>query len=757
MRQAARVETSPVTQPDIQGYTITDLKKICRNIPDYVLAKALTISSYILKEAGSHIVICGANNALMAYLLAVLNPRHRYTAIDSDTKAVDKAVDRYALPHLTYLKGDGIHIPASIGKVDAIVNIDFLHEVYSAAAYNGESVAQCLKAQYERLDIDGQIITYDYLLPSHAQRLVEMSFESTSPLIEVLLSFSTTARPMQPSRCQGFYLQEVTPKFSGTRLFVLPLKWAQEFALRKDYRNSFTAKLLKEFTFYDQSAFQRCFEGLGARIEYAGAHSREEWVKACCVKQYTLYERSGQRMDYPSAHYMAVIKKIDRQDSAKISELRPCSDQEYKALVEAAPMIMPVRDTQTDVVHEIVVMKHNVASVLPYKMTPSGKVQIFLNQSVERPLGNLIKDRDTQNEQPLRSGHVITSIEVDFDKMAVLEREGSIHEVTRFLKEQGFRPVIGKRFTKGVMSVPAPLRSTHQYQPYYIEVEASNNLDYKAFEAEDILRAIQSGVLNNRILETQIYDLFHRLDLKCTVVEEGAAYNIPVGRPHGELLLSLDAVQKAKKGQNGSYVVARGRPGQVKNCASWFVSETMRNGSYTGHSAKVHHYVTSLGDDAAVTIVPVMRDLSGELMVGFVLRNIALPLCGVSEFDDTILDLPSLSISSEQWPVGLLKKEISKRIQIDSKNISFFGEEYFEDDLVSSRKCRAVLVGGDQPTSFDEVLFYAPLSVLDQVQPSQMSFNLRWILNRLHGSYTNEGRSISLRSLLQEPKRKRKK
>jgi SAM-dependent methyltransferase len=248
-----------------------------KEFPTSVLRKAWFTLAHLLLEPGAHVLDMGCTTGVLSYAMATLNPDIKITAIDLDKGLIKEAKKMYKRPNLTFLHADinSESLVKQIGEpVDAIINSFILHNIYSNAQYDDRPVISTLERQFDLLKPGGQIFIRDYAMPPPGEYvLLEMpDIESTGKNLnqlseaDLLVWYSENARPREEKGCDGFFLEELPPRFPQTRLFRLPYKWAYEFIMRKDDRASWENELPKEYTFFTQREYRKNLRALGARV-----------------------------------------------------------------------------------------------------------------------------------------------------------------------------------------------------------------------------------------------------------------------------------------------------------------------------------------------------------------------------------------------------------------------------------------------------------------------------------------------------------
>ena len=152
-------------------------QKLAAQMPDFaamhalsklspiIVRKAHAIISHLLIKPGSNIAVIGQKNAPLAFALSVINPRMRYTAFDLDARHVKQGTEKYRRSNLRFEKSHIAKSGLSENSYDAVICVDFLHQIYSGATYNKQVVEDTIAEHMRALKEGGIYILYDIASP----------------------------------------------------------------------------------------------------------------------------------------------------------------------------------------------------------------------------------------------------------------------------------------------------------------------------------------------------------------------------------------------------------------------------------------------------------------------------------------------------------------------------------------------------------------------------------------------------------------
>lgn len=690
-------------------------QRLVIDMPDFIRKKAELISAHFLLPAGARVVDMGCETGEITYMLAVLNPRIEFIGVDRDAEAIGFARRTYRLPNLSYRLTD-IAIPdLEDGSVDGIINSNVLHLVYSIGGYNPEDVAALLEKQIHKLKPGGTMLIRDYVMPPQDEyvllELPNLPSTGDDPQslsdADLLVAFSQTARPMV-SGCEGFFIEELTPRRDGTRLFRLPHKWAKEFIHRKDNRRNWLRELHEECTFYTWQDYRREFARLGMRMIYSAPHWNPWVVQNCFKGRFNLYTETYDALPPPPTNYFIVAQKAADKQSLVIEERRP-SQQPATEL-----QIMVVRDKKTGKMHELVRRPGEHCDVIPYRITPDNRLVVYVRSGYPRPIVNAVNRGSYNLDGKKWSGHLIEPITMATTEMtadADANRRQVFDHVSGYA---GLRPKADDRWFVGSTYFPSPDRIDEAIEPVFVEVENPRKTQWAVttdgetgfteagsiieLDAADIILSSQVGLLPEPRLEMHIIELMSR-------------YNIEMPRWIGESLPDIE--KEAVRAQEpeelleelepAEFEEEKTAPTQLRAVKAVFVEEgRVGRGGMRGLSAKdIEFIVTDEGIENIAVVLPLTRDWDDNLLVA--LEPAIMPVPNRMGGDGAMLNAPSFVMPRNVRTIDDARQFIADKFSIPVDSVVQLGQSYFTHTGVTPQRIYPFAIAatgqaGSQPT-----------------------------------------------------------
>ena len=694
-------------------------------ISEIVKLKAFNIVSHLLMPSGSKVAIIGSKNVTLSYAIASLNPRMKFTAIDLDPKAVKRGNDRFKRPNLKFKKKDIAHIDEDGEKYDAIINVDILHEAYSAGNYNARIVESVLEAQFGALKTGGSMLIYDHVEPPQGEAFVLMEFpEGKDGDIERLIWFSEHARPLHPKGCRGFFLEEIAPRFPKTRLFRMPHKWACEYVLRKDTSSLWKASLSQELTFFDERAYRETIWKCGGRVQYSAPQWNNRRIKSCFQGQFRLLDENGQALGFPSTSYMLVAQKIEKGGELRIREHRPVNSETLSDI-----NITAMRNDKTGEVQEVVSMNQHFTEVLAYAVDSANRVTVFVEENVDKGIINTRKPGIKNIDGRSWSGHMVCVPKVPSAVFNEAHAEDSPRKTIELMREYtGLETVLGEKFEEGPRFYPAPDYIEDRIETYFTQVkpDVQGRKGIKGYDAQDLLRAIHCGYVPNIRLEMQINALLEKLGLFVGGILSDEAPAIPAKQAVEEILLTEEELEEKKFEKKTKFTKARGKYDQLRAKNSVFAREAFDDGHASRIGSDEMSYVINNDCINKAVILPLTRDLSGDVLAGFQFQDVPVP--NRYGGDSTMLSLPGFNLPPEIKNIDQAKRYIAEKLDTSPEMVSQLGPSYFEHMDVTPQRifpfAAAMKPGGKSWTKGR----YAPVSKLYRINKLDCTDSFLWVI-----------------------------
>ncbi len=667
--------------------------KLLENMPTADVRKAWFTLAHLLLRPGARIADMGCGDGTMTYAMAALSPHQHFTGIDSDRKLIAKARKTYSLPNLDFHAED-VNATSGFeaGSLDGIINSFVLHRIYSAGRYDERHVVRALESQFALLREGGQIFIRDYVVPSAEEYvLMEMpdipsNGKDLKDLSEadLLIWYSEHARPVENVGCQGFFLEELPGRFPQTRLFRLPYKWAYEFIARKDDRENILAQRAAEDAFVTPPEVRKNLRGLGARVLYSAPHWDDTEIQARFDGHFRLYSDDGTPLGQPPTSHIAVAQKMGEKQSLHLHERRPAQKSEGRLRVRA------MRNDVTGKIVDVVSRDMDLTEILPYRVTETGELNIFLHEGVPRCIVNAVPRNGKEIDGRRWSGHMMEALAVPTEFVAGISKE-EVKDTVLFARDYlGLKPAIGAILEDGPAFFPAPDFIDEHVNTRFLRigdgsVPATPKIisdDLRGFStsgiireisAQAVLNAISVGFIPNSRLELQILGLYDRLGIKAESWED-----CPLILQDEAPEKSLDATKFAARLLEGDkrFKDVKGTAGQLRTIQSIFVDEGRVDGSIAGMTSRNTEFIVSDESTLNIAVVlPLTRDLQGKVMAG--LCTEFMPIPQRYKGNGLTMTAPCFPLPKEITTVEQAKRFVADKFGVAPDKVSKLGESYF--------------------------------------------------------------------------------
>ncbi len=667
---------------------------LLRNIPPKTIKKAWFTLSHMLLEPGAHLLDMGCGNGEISYVMAVLAPQIKITALDLDRHAIARAEKKYSRPNLNFRTADITgNADFENESVDAIVNSFILHEIFSGSHYDDRPVARTLENHFSLLKNNGIMMIHDYAQPPPGEYvLLEMpDTPSKNDTLEqmsepdLLMWYADHARPREEEGCHGFFIEEHPPRFPKTRLFRLPYKWAYEFIMRKDRRADIKAELHKEYAFYTPREYRKTIRGLGARVLYTAPHWEESTIRKKFEGRFRLYNDDGQPMGAPPTSFIAVAQKINEGRSLRLSERRSSHKKQDTPL-----RITALRNDTDGRLLDVVCRDYDTTEIIPYRLTPEGRLNIFLHEAVPRAITNTVPRQGKALDGRGWSGHMTEAIAVPTEKMEHID-ESAVKDTVLFARDYlGLMPASDATLEMGPGFFPAPDFIEERIQTRYLNVRErdrptppkviapdmekfSSHGRIRELDAQSVLNALSVGFIPSGRLETQILALYEKLGLRAESWAE-----CPLVLKEREIKNTVSAKDLLQQLSEGDvrYKKTKGTAGQLRNIQSVFVEEGYRNAHTTGMASCDLSFV--LPEEESINkavVLPLAKSMNGEVMAGIVSEF--LPVPQRYKGNGMTVTCPSFTLPKDVTTMEKARKYVAAQFEIPPENVSQMGESYF--------------------------------------------------------------------------------
>lgn len=726
--------------------------ELLQDIPVSVIRKAWFTTSHLLLKPGARVADMGCDDGVMTYVMAVMNPHVHFIGIDWDRPKINKARKTYSRPNLEYYAGDLTKtLKFDDNSLNAIINSFLLHEIYSDSKYNDGPLIDLIKRQFALLKHDGLIFIHDHAMPPPGEYVqIEMpdaaspdnSVEKMSEA-DLLVWYSEHARPQEDESCHGFFIEELPPRFPGTRLFRLPYKWAYEFVLRKDDRQNWERELANEYTFFTPREFRKTLRNIGARVLYTAPFWDESTIRQKFEHRFRLYDDNGTSLGYPATSFVAVAQKKNERESLRLVERRPSQNMDYSLTVTA------MRNESTNKTYDIVSRNIDLCEIIPYRLTEEGELFIYVHEGLPRGIVNAVPRSGKEIDGKRWSGHMTEAISLPTHIVEDAD-SGEIKDSVKLARDYlGLKPAMGCKLEKGPSYYPAPDLIDERVQTRYLRIaEHKTDIEPRYIQpdidgfttvgqiselsAQNILNAITVGFIPNSRLELQLLELYDRLDITPETWSESPLV-LQDGTP--ENMLDMEKLKKLNHQPDERFKKVRGTTGNIRTIKSLFVDEGSVEGGITGVKSRDLDFVVSDKETInKAAVMPLTRHaISGDILAGVVTEY--LPVPQRYKNNGLTLRVPTLTIPKEITTMEQARNYVADKFDVSPDLVARLGESYFTHVgvtptrvfpfVVSTAKTKQSPMGG--PVEYAPLQYIGELFgiVLDWDMDEELASNLR--------------------------------
>ncbi len=671
---------------------------LVKTLPIRIIKRAWFTISHLLLDDGAKVVDAGCGDGAMAYVMATFKPEWNFVAYDIDKDLIEQAKKKYKLDNLEFIHCKPNELPLEEGSIDAIVNSYLLHEIYSQSRFNIKAIRKTLDLHFNALKPSGYIFIRDYAMPAANEYvLMEMTddkgfgddLESMGEP-DLLIWFSDHARSGDSMHTGGFFLEELPPRFPNTRLFRLPYKWAYEFIIRKNDRDTIEQDLNKEYTFATHRDLRREMRSLGARLLYTASHWNDDVVQATMVDKFRLYTEDGTALGFPETSHILIGQKIPEKTSIRFQEWRTTRNKPNSIKINT------MRDSKTGEVIDVATRYLNITELLPYRVSEDNRLKIYLHESIPRSLVNTVPRSGKNIDNKTWSGHMIEALSMNGNDIEN-HKLSKPPQVKSYLgKTLNIETEDGALFRAGPSSYPDPKAIEERISTSYICVKEKNpnrislvKTSYeppegypfmttghlREYDAQSILNAVAVGMLPSGRLEAQILMLYQKLGLRNESWSES-----PLVLTEIDIKTRLDVKDLLRDMAEDKKMFApvKHEAGQLRLLQSVFLEEGHEDGGgMTDISSRTQDFFVHEEKTENIAIVmPMTRDLSGEVLVGLKLDYAPVPerFKGNGKF----VNLPTVPLPAEIDNMDSAKRYVAEYFETEPKFVGTLGEPFYQ-------------------------------------------------------------------------------
>ena len=682
--------------------------------------KLAFIGAHFLLQPGAVIADMGCGSGLGSYQLALLNPHIQVVGIDINPEMIAHARGKYPLPNLRFEVGDVENPDPTLGPFDGILNSSVLHHVYTFTGYDKKHVVTCLENQLKQINTGGQIVIRDFMAwPDDRFCFIDLSAKGTGNDIQnmsdadLLVKFSKEAKPLTPEKGTGFFIEECDcPHAPEQRRFRLSMKWAAEFLLRKDYRDSWDVEVLEDYGFWTREEYKKELEALGGRVLYTAPFWNSWIVENRFRGKAQLYHEDGTPMDYPPTNFIAVIEKINPGESLRIEE-KTTSDNPKNYLT-----IKNYTDDSGTIFYEMAERSGAMDDIIPYTIDPDGQLYVLAKHGYPRPIVNTVPRQTPVLDQKNWSGHMIEAL--------------GLHGTYTFKKcQQNFADKLNipkesiVSDMQGLHYFPSPGISNEHVHSHFIKVDLptafysleqdprisgfSTSGDIRRYRAQDLLRSAQVGVLSEVRLELNIYRLMQTTGMTPDSWIGGEIFKCAKGNQHFPTQ-SLENLLKQAPQKIFTQDMTNKKGSYLRHLRSIFADRSAQKENAHQEYEFVIPGLKGMSANVAA-VMPVAKSADGEWYVGIEHRNLPSFQDKTERSDQPVLPayrLPVHITSTEQAALF-----IGHKMGVDRSSVSQLGEGYFSSTGLTPERIFPFIVEVD-PNQLKEPLTFVPLKEVFQ-------------------------------------------
>ncbi len=459
-----------------------------------------------------------------SYALAQLYPGLSVIGVDVNPVMVERARAELSLPNLRFVVGDVAKPCFPAGSLEAILDSSVLHHVTSFNAYDRPAAARALAVQAEALAPGGVLVLRDFVDPGPGAVWLDLpegdgsgADPATCSSAELFERFAREFRVLLPEGERGFAYRRVDadpacPLAPGFRRYELGHSHAVEFALRKDYRDSWAVEVQEEYCYATQAELEAICARLGLRV-LASTPIRNPWIVEHRFRgKLALWTTAGEPLDFPATNIVVVGQKVPPFEGVAIREGDP------------QPLLGYLHHScwrhHGGKVHDLVRRPNTTVDVLPW-FRKGGTVSVLARRGYPRPIVGC----EPRGTRPIDGSTPATYVTEPLNVQQLDRPLGqTVEELCAAFPDIGEAGILS--FEEGSRYYPSPGGIQEEVQSVLVEVNpvSTQELPFnrtgfstagvlRAIEARQLLRAAQVGALPDARLELNTYDLLLRLGL----------------------------------------------------------------------------------------------------------------------------------------------------------------------------------------------------------------------------------------------------
>lgn len=627
------------------------------SLPAESVARARFLLAHLFPAPGMHLAHMQCGDGSVTAALALLAPAVHLTGYDPDKRAVNKARQLYNVPHLDFQST----LPALAGECDAVIHDFTFHGLYADHKENNRIFDTALDDSFGLLKPGGVLLQHNYAAPPEREgRYVLLEMPETAPHAARLTDYAAHAH-----NGTGFFLEEHPPRFPGTRLFRLPCAAAYEFLMRLPSEDSALADPDQDYGILSGADYRRLLDNLGARILYSSPVAHESLTALHEQGGLRLYDEDGRPQDIPARSFVALGQKIPSGAPRVIRETCPGGQPAHEPPFSLTGFRHLTSGRLVDIITPLSADECARTEILPYMIGAQDELYIYLEFFVPRPLVNSVP-RTGKNLARQWAGYLPRPVSVP-DSLFDAFDASALKDTVLFGRDHlKLKPAADALVSDGPRFFPHPGMIKMQVSTRYLAVCPREDSPLRACRAEDVLAALDCGVLPAGRLRAQIIALMEQLNRPVPPLLKSPAR--PPDSQSVPVLYARDIALRLSIDDAG-YRLARGTGGGLQTLHGRFIalpSKVVEEISFA--------LPTQTAPDRAL-ILPLLRDERGAPLAGFTTDSPPVPaLFGKKNLH---LTLPSLALPCDIETPDQARHYIAAHYNVAPTHIMALGARFF--------------------------------------------------------------------------------
>lgn len=690
-----------------------------------MVQKLAFTSAHFQLADGARILDVGCGTGYGSYQFALINPHLQVVALDYDRDYIERARQEYVLPNLSFVQGDARAFDAGSEKFDAIFNSSILHEVYSFSGYSQQAVIDSLHAQMNNVRDGGIILIRDFVRPAHPDAMIYLDLpdelgDGTNlkdmSAQDLLRLYAQWACAEKPESERGFFLEHLEGEAEpGWQRFYLQHDWANEFILRKDYRERFYIEAKEKYGYFTPKEYRTIPESLGARVLYTSPYANPWIVENRMKDKMRLFDENRGSICLPPTNFVCVMQKVPAGQGVVVREHKVSGHALEYLKVET------FQNRKTGDIKDLVKRPGQVFDLIPYYVHDNGQIDIYARSDYPRPLVNIMpRQMSPRIDGKTWSGYMVEPFAIANQTADI--RQAAIQALT---ERAGVDPADIGDIERGPDYYPAMENVNERVGSAFIRLNRNVGARpmaagysgfqeggvFRPYSLQDILRGIQVGMFPEARLELCAYRL---ADKKGILLPEwmGPRYDISTSSSmrSSNLLLTgnIDLFSES--------VIAANDTCGVRSVFSEETAAHQGNKAIAQRELEFILPARGAGEDMSnnlAVIVPVARNASGRLMVGLTKQSFAaLQDAGERPVRETlhIERLGSYLKTTED-----VYADIARRFSVHTSAVKPLGEGYFPSMGIMPDRAYPVLVNVGSYDDFRDYRFIPLDKLKDEI------------------------------------------